>query len=123
MRVANQRRPDIVNAVRPVARVSHDPKKTHWKAARQILDSLRATANLGLTYRRGGSLDVGLFVYNLGVGVYVDAYYSSRATDRCSVTGAVVKCGGAPVAWLSRTQQCVILSTTEAEYAAVGGWG
>ena len=119
MWVANQRRPDIANAVRAVARVSHDPKKTHWKAARKILDYLRATAHLGLTYRRGDGLDVGVG-YDLGVEVSVDADYASKATDRRSVSGAVVTCGGAPVAWLSRTQKCVTLSTTEAEYVAMG---
>ena len=119
MWVANQTRPDIANAVRAVARVSHDPKKTHWKAARKILDYLRATAHLGLTYRRGDGLDVGVG-YDLGVEVYVDADYASKATYRRSVSGAVVTCGGAPVAWLSRTQKCVTLSTTEAEYVAMG---
>lgn len=31
--ITKQTRPDIVNAVRAVARLSHDPKKAHWRAA------------------------------------------------------------------------------------------
>ena len=49
-----------------------------------------------------------------------DADYASKATDRRSVSCAVVTCGGAPVAWLSRTQKCVTLSTTKAECVAMG---
>lgn len=52
--------------------------------------------------------------------VYVDADYASNETDRRSVSGAIVLCGGAPVAWFSRTQKCVTLSTTEAEDVAMG---
>ena len=43
----------------------------------------------------------------------------SKATDRRSVSGGVVMCGGAAVSWFSRTQKCVTLSTTEAEYVAM----
>ena len=37
MRIANQMRPDISNAVRAIARFLHDPKKVHVKAARKII--------------------------------------------------------------------------------------
>ena len=37
MWLANQTRPDILNAVRAVARYSHSPKRVHWKAALHIL--------------------------------------------------------------------------------------
>ena len=50
---------------------------------------------------------------------YLDADYAHMAEDRRSVSGVVVFCGGTPVSWFSRTQKCVILSTTEAEYAAM----
>ena len=39
MWIANQTRPDIVNAVRAVARFSHDPKEVHVKAVRKIIDT------------------------------------------------------------------------------------
>ena len=38
MWIANQTRPDISNAVRAVARHSHEPNKSHWKAAQKILN-------------------------------------------------------------------------------------
>ena len=38
MWITNQTRPDIANAVRAVARFSHDPKEVHIKAARKIIE-------------------------------------------------------------------------------------
>ena len=51
--------------------------------------------------------------------VFADADYASTAADRRSVSGGLVMCGGARVSWFSRTQKCVTLSTTEAEYVAL----
>ena len=52
--------------------------------------------------------------------VFADADYASKATDRRSVSGGAIMCGGACVSWFSRTQTCVTLSTSEAEYVAHG---
>ena len=35
--IANQTRPDISNAVRAVAKHSYEPKKSHWKAAQNLI--------------------------------------------------------------------------------------
>ena len=42
------------------------------------------------------------------------------ATDRRSVSGGAIMCAGACVCWFSRTQKCITLSTSEAEYVALG---
>ena len=47
---------------------------------------------------------------------FADADYASKATDRRSVSGGVVMCAGGGVSWYSKTQKCVTLSTTQAEY-------
>ena len=52
--------------------------------------------------------------------MYVDADFASKATDRRSVSGALILVAGCIVAWISRTQKCVTLSTTEAEYVSMG---
>ena len=52
--------------------------------------------------------------------MYADSDYASKATDRQSVSGGAIVCGGAPVAWLSRSQKCITFSTSEAEYVAMG---
>ena len=50
MWIANQTRPDISNAVRAVARHSHELKRSHWKAVQKILNYLLETAHLGLKF-------------------------------------------------------------------------
>ena len=113
MWIANQTRPDISNAVRAVARHPHEPKKSHWKAAQKILNYLLETSHLGLKFKRDASVDVGTLVY-------VDADFASKANDRRSVSGAVLLVAGMIVAWFSRTQKCITLSTSEAEYVGMG---
>ena len=44
----------------------------------------------------------------------------NKATDRRSVSGGANMCAGACVCWFSRTQKYVTLSTSEAEYVALG---
>ena len=75
MWIANQTRPDISNAVRAVARHSHEPKKSHWKAAQKILNYLHETAHLSSKFSKNATVDVGTLVY-------VDADFASMATDR-----------------------------------------
>ena len=113
MWIANQTRPDISNAVRAVARHSHEPKKSHWKAAQKILNYLLETAHLGMKFKRDASVDVGKLVY-------ADAEFASKANDRRSISGAVRLGAGMIVAGFSRTQQCITLSTSEAEYVGMG---
>ena len=117
MWIVNQTRPDIANAVRAVARFSHDPKEINDKAARKIIKYLSATAHLGLTFRKDSKLEEVQLDYDLKT--YVDVDYAHKADDRRWVSGVAVCCGGTRVSWFSRTQECVILSTTEAEYVAM----
>ena len=99
MWLANQTRPDFLNAVRTVARCSHAPKLVHWQAALHVLMYVRLTGGYGITFQRGTARD-------LGFEVYVDSDYASRATDRKSVSGGVVMCAGGCVSFFSRTQKC-----------------
>ena len=112
MWLVNQTRPDILNAVRAVARYSHSPKLVHWKAALHILQYIRLTSGHGITFQRvmGSGVDLEL---------YVDSDFASRDTNRRSVSGGVVMCAGACVSFCSRTQKSVTLSSTEAEYVAL----
>ena len=106
-------RPEISNAVRSVAKYCSAPKAIHWKSALGILANINGTCGCSITYQRGTSIGISL-------EVFADADYASKATDRRSVSGGAILCGGACVCWFSRTQKCVKLSTSEAEYVAIG---
>ncbi|CAB1109269.1 unnamed protein product [Ectocarpus sp. CCAP 1310/34] len=112
MWLATQTRPDIANAVRAEVRYCASRKMVHWKAALGILEYVRRTSWMGITFERG-------VVTGMSMQVFVDADYASKAADRRSVSGGLVMCGGVCVTWFSRTQKCVTLSTTEAEYVAI----
>lgn len=105
-------RPDLANAVRACARYCSKPRKIHWEAAIGILEYAVETSSLGISFQRGTVVGFSLFSF-------ADADYASKATDRRSISGGVIMlCGGA-VFWFSKTQKCVTLSTTEAEYVAM----
>ena len=52
--------------------------------------------------------------------MYVDADFASKATDRRSVSGALVFVAAMLEVWISRTQKCVSQSASQAEYLATG---
>lgn len=100
-----------------VLRFFHDPEGTHWKAARKILEYLRAADLLGLSFQR----DIKLNEYEFDLDACVDAVYSGKATGRRSVSGAAIFCDNSVVgSRFLRTYTCVTSSTSEAKYAAMG---
>jgi hypothetical protein len=80
----------------------------HWKLAKHVLQYIRGTTDLCLTFN-GDSEERIL----LG---YADADWGGDLDTRRSTTGYVFKTFGSVVAWKSRRQATVALSTTEAEY-------
>lgn len=114
MRIAHQTRPDIANKVRTIARFSHDAKAVHYKVAHNILEHLNATSDLGFTLGRDS--DLGSVQLEFDLKTYIAADYAHEAENRRSVSDMAVSCGRGLVFWFRRTQKCVALSATEAEY-------
>lgn len=111
MWLSTQTQPDVSSAVRAVARYCPTSKHVHWKAALLILGYVKRTSTFGITYQNGSA-------EGLNMLTFADADYASKTADRRSVAGGVIMCGGAALSWFSRSQNCVTLSTTEAEYVA-----
>ena len=70
------------------------------------------TSSFGITFQRGT-------IEGFHLVSFADADYASEATDRRSVSGGIVMSAGGTVSWYSKTQKCVTLSTTQAEYVAM----
>ena len=89
-------RRDIADAVRAVARYCTAPRAIHWKAALGILENINGTTSeYGITFQRGA-------LSGISLEVFADADDASKVTDRRSVSGGLIMCGGASVCWFSR---------------------
>ena len=104
-------RPDITNAVRAVSRHSNSLAERLRKAVLQIIRYLLGTKDLSLTFEWGSGLEI---------SVFADADYAEKADDRRSVSWVAVTVGKSSISWFNSTQKIVTLSTTEAEYVALG---
>jgi hypothetical protein len=110
--LAKLSRPDISNSVRELARYMYKAGKEHLQAMERLMSYVEQTKEMKLTLVKDDSLDHAF-------EIYVDSDYAKCKDDRKSVTGYVILFHGNPVAWKSKGQHCVTLSTTEAEYIAL----
>jgi hypothetical protein len=102
-------RPDISFAVSIVSRFMSNPKEIHWKEAMRILRYLHSTIGYGLIYRSTEDFRL--------IG-YTDSDWVGCMDDRKSTSRYSFSMGSAAVAWSTKKQPTVSLSTTEAEYKA-----
>lgn len=102
-------RPDIMYAVSLLSRYMSTPTELHLSAAKRVLRYLQGTIGFGILYQKGGNKEL--------VG-FTDSDYAGCVEDRKSTSGYAFILSGAAVAWSSRKQPIVTLSTTEAEFVA-----
>lgn len=102
-------RPDLQFAVSLLSRYMSKPTTLHLQAAKRVLRYLRGTMDYGIWYKRGGAGEL---------QVYTDSDFAGDIDSRKSTSGYVFLMDNAAVAWLSKKQPIVTLSTTEAEYVA-----
>ncbi|KAJ9548285.1 hypothetical protein OSB04_020828 [Centaurea solstitialis] len=102
-------RPDIMFSTCLCARYQSKPKVSHLKAVKRIFRYLKGTINLGIWYPKGSGYEL--------TG-YTDADHGGCKLDRKSTTGHIQFLGDKLVSWASKKQNCVSLSTAEAEYVA-----
>ncbi|WVZ80759.1 hypothetical protein U9M48_028212 [Paspalum notatum var. saurae] len=104
-------RPDIMFSVCLCARFQADPKESHLTAVKRILRYLKHTPSIGLWYPKGASFEL------LG---YKDSDFAGCRVERKSTSEGCHLLGRSLVSWSSKKQNCVSLSTAEAEYIAAG---
>lgn len=101
-------RPDIAHAVGVVSRYLSNPGRKHWEAVKWILRYLKGTSGLCLKYGHGEPVLEG----------FTDADMAGHPDGMKSTSGMLFTFAGGAVAWQSKLQKCVALSTTESEYIA-----
>ncbi|CAL8990056.1 unnamed protein product [Prunus brigantina] len=100
-------RPDIMFAASLLARFMHCPTSKHLGTAKRILRYVKGTLDYGLEYVKGkGAVLIG----------YCDSDWSGSVDDSKSTSGYAFSFGSGVFAWASVKQNCVALSTAEAEY-------
>ena len=101
-------RPDISHAVGVVSRYMANPGKEHWSAVKWVLRYLRGTSSYCISYNKSSEY----------VCEYVNSDFAGDLDKRRSTSGYVFTLAGGAISWMSKLQEIVALSTTEAEYIA-----
>ena len=95
------------------ARFQANLKESHHTVVKRILRYLAHTPSLGLWYPKGSQFDL--------IG-YSNSDWAGDRVDRKSTSGTCHFLGRSLVCWSSKKQNCVSISTAEAEYIAAGSW-
>ena len=100
-------RPDIAFSVGVCSRFQSNPKVSHLNAVKKIIKYAGGTYDYGLFYSKES---------NLSLAGFSDFDYAGNVDDRKSTTGECFYVGANFVAWISKKQNSMSLSTAEAEY-------
>ncbi|GJR16117.1 putative RNA-directed DNA polymerase [Tanacetum coccineum] len=100
-------RPDLMFVISLLSRYMANPTEQHMAAMKRVLRYIKGILELGIFYKRGGSKSL---------VAYSDSDYACDLDSRRSTSGYVCFLSDVAIAWLSKRQPIVTLSTTEAEF-------
>ena len=105
--------PDITFSVSVYYRFQSNPKVLHLNAVKRIIKYVGGTCDYGLFYSKESNLShVGFSNFD----------WAGNADDRKSIISGCFYVRANLVAWMSKKQNSVSLSTAEAEYIAAGSY-
>ena len=104
-------RPDIANAVRELSKANDGATENHMKMLLRVIKYVLLTKNKVLRFKVKDRRPV--------IRGFSDSDWAGDKDDRRSITGYCVYFMDCLVAWKSRAQKNVTLSSSEAEYVAV----
>ncbi|XP_055910757.1 uncharacterized protein LOC129945122 [Eupeodes corollae] len=107
--IATVSRPDVSLAVNLLSRKIESPTESDWKAVKRVMRYLATTVDKSLLLQTNEEKTL---------MCYVDADWAGDSKDRKSTNGYVFQFAGRSIAWSSRKQTPVAMSSTEAEYVA-----
>jgi hypothetical protein len=116
MYLATCTRPDLAYAMQFLSRPMSNPGRVHWNALKHVLRYIKGTIDFGITYD-GNNAD------GITPIAYADSSFGDCQETGRSTQGYIVMMAGGPVSWSSKRQECVTLSTGEAEYVALAHVG
>jgi hypothetical protein len=103
-------RPDLSNAVRELSKVMDGATNDHLNLLHRVVKFVLSTRDRGILMKP---------VPEKGVVAYVDSDYAGDKENRKSISGYLIYLHGVPIAWKSKQQGGVTLSSSEAEYYAI----
>ena len=106
-------RPDISYNVGVCARYQANPKESYMTSLKRIIKYVKTTVEFGVWYSKDTS-DV--------LAGYFDVDWAGNPNDRKSTLGGCFYVGTNLVSWMSKKQNSISLSTTEAEYIIAGSY-
>ena len=104
-------RPDISYSVGVCARYQANPKESYMTVLKRIIKYVKTTAEFGVWYSKDTN--------DVLVG-YSDTDWTGNVDDIKSTSGGCFYVGNNLVSWMSKKQNSISLSTTEAGYIVVG---
>ncbi|XP_071739272.1 secreted RxLR effector protein 161-like [Rutidosis leptorrhynchoides] len=102
---------DIAHAIGVVSQFMHPPQVHHFEAAMRIIRYLKKTPGHGVILKKNGHLET---------QIYTNASWAAEKGDRRSTSGFFTIVGGNLVAWRSKKQKVVSLSSAESEFREIG---
>lgn len=103
-------RPELCYSVHLLSQFMQAPTEEHWSAALRVVRYLKGAPGQGILL---SSKD------DLTLTVYCDADWSGCPLSRRSLSACVVMLGGSPIAWKTKKQDTVAMSSAEAEYRSM----
>jgi hypothetical protein len=109
-------RPDISFAVSELSRFVSAPGQLHMAASKHLVRYIQGSSELGILYSKpsnSGPMNQPNVLWG-----FVDSDWAGCPDSRRSTTGFTLMLNGAAVAWKSKRQSVVALSSAEAEFIA-----
>ncbi|GKB25496.1 hypothetical protein Tco_0864897 [Tanacetum coccineum] len=103
-------RPDIAYSTFICAHYQARPTDKHLKEVKRIFRYLRQTINMGLWYSKDSGFEL---------IAYADADHAGCNDDCKSTSGGIQFLGDKLVSWSSKKQDCIAMSSAEAEYVSL----
>ena len=116
-------RPDINNAVRELSKANNGATMAHFKELLRCIKFVLDTRNRMLVYEVGRVWkvnDFSSFNLKMNLTAFCDSDYAGDRETRKSVTAYAIYFENCLIAFKSKSQKIVSLSSTEAEFNAIG---